>query len=102
MLRNKVTPQSQRQPTQGGPIPSIFDLATPPAKISAFCQAVLKKIIPRDFWGNSPVAQHNENTFLKKVDHFILLRRFEAMSLHETMQDMKVGVINIPPHRKKI
>ncbi|KAI2468812.1 hypothetical protein F4781DRAFT_251638 [Annulohypoxylon bovei var. microspora] len=79
MRRKKIAPQSQKQPhpAQRDPALSIFELATPVARISAFCQAVLKKIVPNDFWGNGSAAEHNENMFLKKVDHFILLRRFE-------------------------
>lgn len=70
---------------------SIFDLATPPSSISAFCQAVLKKIVPNGFWGSGSAAEHNEDLFLKNVDKFISLRRFEGMSLHEVTQGMKVS-----------
>lgn len=70
---------------------SIFGLATPPSNISAFCQAVLKKIVPSGFWGSGSIAEHNESTFLKNVDRFISLRRFEGMSLHEVTQGMKVS-----------
>ncbi|KAJ4159075.1 Telomerase reverse transcriptase [Fusarium oxysporum] len=30
---------------------SLVELATPSSQVSSFCQAVLSKIIPRDFWG---------------------------------------------------
>jgi len=60
------------------------------ASVSAFCQAVLAKIIPNDFWGCDKVQTHNQTAFLKKVDHFIRMRRFEQLSLHEVLQDLKV------------
>lgn len=93
VLQKKTTQQSQGLPlpAQSDPVSSIFDLATPAANISAFCQAVLKKIVPSGFWGSGSAAEHNETLFLKKVDHFILLRRFEGMSLHEVMQGMNVS-----------
>jgi hypothetical protein len=70
---------------------SVTDLATSPSAVSSFCQAVLKKVIPRGFWGGELIAAHNEEQFMKKVDLFISLRRFEGMSLCELTQGMKVS-----------
>lgn len=65
----------------------------PVSNISAFCQAVLSSIIPNPFWGlKDDVQNHNRATFLRHVDRFIKLRRFETISLHEVMQGMKVGM----------
>lgn len=61
------------------------------ANVSAFCRAVLRNIIPHDFWGTGDVQAHNEGTFHKNVDKFIGLRRFEALSLHEVIQGIKVN-----------
>ncbi|KAK5663294.1 hypothetical protein OQA88_3721 [Cercophora sp. LCS_1] len=69
---------------------SIVELATPISSISAFCQAVLSKIIPDGFWGKDGVQEHNKKLFLKYVNHFIHLRRFESMNLHELAQGMKI------------
>lgn len=70
---------------------SLTELATPISSVSAFCQAVLSKVIPNEFWGQaSSIQEHNKACFLKKVHHFIHLRRFESMCLHEVMQGMKV------------
>ncbi|KAK6954528.1 hypothetical protein Daesc_004495 [Daldinia eschscholtzii] len=85
---------TQLSPPQKDPVSSIFDLATPPAKVSAFCQAVLKKIVPKGFWGSGNAAQLNESIVLKKVDQFIFFRRFEGISLHEVMQHMKLTEID--------
>ncbi|PFH59674.1 hypothetical protein XA68_12026 [Ophiocordyceps unilateralis] len=70
---------------------SLVDVATPACYVSAFCQAVVSKIIPNQFWGDGDTMCHNKATFLHKVDHFIKLRRFESMSLHEISQGIKVA-----------
>jgi telomerase reverse transcriptase len=69
---------------------SMTELATPIPQVSSFCQAVLSKIIPHEFWGHGDVQAHNRGMLLKNVDRFIKLRRFETMSLHEVMQGLKV------------
>ena len=71
---------------------SLTELATPISSISAFCQAVLSKIIPNEFWGKGAAQEHNKKCFLKQIHHFIHLRRFESMNLHDVMQGMKVGL----------
>lgn len=68
---------------------SVVELSCPTACVSAFCQAVLSKMIPDNFWGREKDC-HNKIVFLRKVDHFIKLRRFEMISLHEIAQDFKV------------
>ncbi|EGO53691.1 hypothetical protein NEUTE1DRAFT_19417, partial [Neurospora tetrasperma FGSC 2508] len=77
---------------------SLLDLATPISSISAFCQAVLSKIIPNDFWGSSDSEEghpqeHNKSVFLKQIDAFIRLRRFESMTLHNLVQGMQLSSI---------
>lgn len=79
--------------TQVPPSPQynkLVEIATPSSQVSAFCQAVLSKIIPNQFWGDDDTQIHNKAMILQKIDHFIKLRRFEAMSLHEISQDLKV------------
>lgn len=73
----------------------VTALATSCIEVSSFCQAVLKKVVPREFWGHDPVASQNEQQFLKKVNKFISLRRFESMSLYELAQGMKVRLTAI-------
>lgn len=79
--------------TQVPPSPqynNLVEIATPSSQVSAFCQAVLSKIIPNQFWGDGDTQIHNKAMLLQKIDHFIKLRRFETMSLHEISQDFKV------------
>lgn len=81
--------QSQYQPSPLSTFDSVTEFACPTAHVSAFCQAVLSKIIPNGFWGEGDTMEHNKKQMRQKVDHFIKLRRFEAMSLHEIIQDFK-------------
>lgn len=70
---------------------TLMDHASSGADVSAFCHAVLRNIVPHEFWGTGDVQVHNEGIFQKNVDNFIRLRRFEALSLHEVTQGFKVN-----------
>ncbi|KAK0618360.1 hypothetical protein B0T17DRAFT_335741 [Bombardia bombarda] len=93
--RSQKNPHPSTQPVPVMKTDSIIELATPIANISAFCQGVLSKLIPNEFWGSDSTQDRNKACFLKHVDKFIHLRRFESMCLHELMQGMKVR--NIVP-----
>lgn len=71
---------------------SLTDLSVPVTSVSAFCQAVLSKIIPNEFYGLGGAQAHNRRIFLGNVDRFLKLRRFETISLHEVVQGLKVCV----------
>ncbi|KAM4059685.1 telomerase ribonucleoprotein complex - RNA binding domain-containing protein [Hirsutella rhossiliensis] len=85
---NCSTPMRTSLPSKQTP---LVDLACPASCVSAFCQAVLSKIIPNEFWGDGETLCHNKAAFLHKVHHFIKLRRFESMTLHEISQGFKVA-----------
>lgn len=70
---------------------STMDSATPAADVSAFCQAVLAKIVPNAFWGSA--ADQNKELIMQDVDRFVTMRRFESLSLHEIVQGIKVARI---------
>lgn len=92
-IESQAKRRARRYPTDTQVLPeykSLVELACPIACVSAFCQAALTKIIPDNFWGSEKNC-HNKIVFLRKVDHFIKLRRFEMISLHEIAQDFKVG-----------
>ncbi len=91
----KKKSKQSADPTPTLQFETLVELATPVASISAFCQAVLRKIIPADFWGTGDAREPNREVFLKNVDHFLRLRRFESMSLHEAAQGIKVMSITI-------
>lgn len=83
-----------RPPPNAAPVirvNSAVELATPATQVSAFCQAVLAKVIPNEIWGTGPTQLHNKAAVMKNVDHFIKIRRFESVSLHEVLQGIKVS-----------
>lgn len=68
----------------------LIEYATPSSDVSAFCRAVMSRIIPDDFWGHDKDGEHNKAVLLSRVDQFICLRRFESLTLHAVSQDLKV------------
>ena len=73
---------------------TLSSAASPASSVSAFCQAVLSKIIPDDFWGSGDIRHHNKTRVMRKIDKFIKLRQYESMSLHDVVQDVKL--VNLP------
>lgn len=69
---------------------SLTDLATPARAVSTFCQAVLSRIIPWQFWSDDTLKLGNLGLMMRKVDHFVRLRRFETMSLCELREGFTV------------
>ncbi|CAG8097164.1 unnamed protein product [Penicillium salamii] len=68
----------------------LTDYATPPSSVSAFCRAVLQKLIPRQLLGDGPEGISNYKHILRHVDRFIKMRRFETLSLHEACKGIKI------------
>ena len=68
----------------------MLDYATPTSMVSAFCQAILTKLIPPGFWGTMDL-EHNQGVLRRNIDRFIRLRRYEGLSLHEVLQGMKIS-----------
>jgi telomerase reverse transcriptase len=56
--------------------------------VSAFCRAIISKVIPQGFWGN----EHNKRVLMYWVDQFIDLRRFESLNLHQVTQNVQVYI----------
>ena len=65
-------------------------LATSPSDVSLFCRATLSKIIPDDFWGVSKDGTYNKKLIMERIDHFVHLRKFETLSLHNIVEGIKV------------
>lgn len=61
--------------------------------MSAFCRAILLKLIPNELYGIGEDAVFNRQHILKFVDTFIQMRRFESLSLHQIVQKMKMACI---------
>lgn len=82
-----VRPNSDNKPG-----PSMTEFATPIACVSAFCRAVMQKLVPNDLLGVGEDGQKNRDVILRQVDSFVRMRRFESPSLHEVAQGLKVNV----------
>ncbi|KAJ5729255.1 Telomere reverse transcriptase [Penicillium malachiteum] len=87
---NKLGAESRVQE----PKVTLTDHATPASSVSAFCRAVLLKLIPPKFFGEGPDGVLNRSIIMKHVDSFIKLRRFESLSLHEVCKGLKVASIS--------
>lgn len=83
-------PKKVREPSQTESL--IVDYAIPFANVSAFCRAVLGKLIPNDFWGQGVGGDHNREVIMHAIDRFIRLRRFESFTLHRVIQGLKVVI----------
>lgn len=81
---------------------TITDLACTSHHVSMFCHAVLSRLIPNDFWGVGEAGLINQTAFFKKISHFLALRRFENMSLHELVQGISVCCLTSPSTQKLI
>lgn len=65
---------------------SFVDMACPTAHVSAFCRAIISKVIPEAFWG----GDHNKHIVMYWVDQFVNVRRFESFTLHQVTQKIQV------------
>ncbi|KAK3075702.1 Telomerase reverse transcriptase [Teratosphaeriaceae sp. CCFEE 6253] len=68
--------------------------ASTPAEVSAFCCAALLRVFPSESWGSEAVGSHNRKLLLRNIDKFVRLRRYESMSLHAALQDVRISEVN--------
>ncbi|KAG2412542.1 hypothetical protein HFD88_010099 [Aspergillus terreus] len=73
---------------------SLTDYATRPSAVSAFCRAVLRKLIPPQFYGTGRDKTCNRDILMKHVDRFVRMRRFESLSIHEVCKGIKVACMS--------
>lgn len=86
------------QPRVRKPKLSLTDYATPASSVSAFCRAVIQRLIPRRSFGDGEHGDWNRKIVMKHVDSFIKLRRYESLSLHEVCKGLKVCFLHIDLH----
>lgn len=89
-------------PADSQPKTDLTDYAAPSASVSAFCRAVLRKLIPQPFFGVGHDGVRNRDVLHKYVDKFIRMRRFESLSLHEVCNGLKVSKGKKNIHLKSI
>ncbi|KAJ5915547.1 hypothetical protein N7466_011480 [Penicillium verhagenii] len=73
---------------------TLTDYATPASSVSAFCRAVLLRLIPLKFFGDGSDGLFNRRAIMKHIDSFIKMRRFESPSLHEVCTGLKIANIS--------
>lgn len=73
---------------------SILAYATPAAHVSAFCRAVIGRILPGNAVGVGADGEHNLRVLCGMVDQFVQMRRYESLSLHEVFQNLKINCIS--------
>lgn len=86
----QLKPQQQPKDTVPAPKYSLTDYATPASSVSAFCRAVLRKLIPPQFFGTGEDGLANKRVIFTHVDRFVRMRRFESLNLHEVCQGLKI------------
>lgn len=70
------------------------DMACPMAHVSAFCRAVVAKVIPKRLWG----GDDNRRAIMHYIDQFVNVRKFETLTLHEVTQKLQVCTSRILAH----
>ena len=68
----------------------LVDAATPLASVSAFCQSVLAKLLPKAFLGEGDDKHDNWKELMRSVDRFVRCRRFENVTLHSVCQGIRL------------
>jgi telomerase reverse transcriptase len=94
MPSNTITTTSSIRAASKASHGSIMQYATVSGQVSAFCQAVLQRLLPRDALGTGPEGEANWDVFLRWIDHFIRMRRNETLNLHVIIQDIKIGAVS--------
>ncbi|KAL1918651.1 uncharacterized protein VTP21DRAFT_2673 [Calcarisporiella thermophila] len=56
-------------------------------QVSFFLKAVVRRVIPNDFWG----CEENWNVIASAIDRFVRIRRFETISLHQVIQGFQIN-----------
>jgi telomerase reverse transcriptase len=72
---------------------SILAYATPTAHVSAFCRAVVKRVLPGNALGMGADGEHNLITLLGQIDRFVRMRRYESLTLHEVYQNLRINCV---------
>ena len=74
---------------------SLTELACSPQDVSAFCRAIIKKVIPSEIWGDGGAKLQNEKSIMHCVDRFVRMRKFESPTMLEAVEGIKVSIYSI-------
>lgn len=73
---------------------SILAHATPTAYVSAFCCAVIRRLLPGDALGVEADSEHNWSVLFAQIDHFVQMRKYESLTLHTVFQNLRINCIS--------
>lgn len=85
---------SNPSPTSHDTEASFLPHSTPSARVSAFCRAVIARLLPPSLLGHGLYGQRNLAILRRRIDEFVTMRRFESGSLHEVVQGIHIGSIS--------
>lgn len=71
---------------------SLTELACSLQSVSAFCRAIVTKVIPSEAWGVGEAKSHNEQVIMHHTDQFVRMRKFESPTLLEVVESIKVSM----------
>lgn len=82
---------------------TVLSLATPAAQVSAYCRGVVDRILLSRFWGEGPTGVYNKTRIMNEIHRFVLMRRYESMTLHDVMHNMKIANVHwlAPPDQSQ-
>ena len=69
---------------------SFLPHCTATADVAAFCKSVMKRLLPKSALGEGIEQQHNWRILLRGVDKFVHARKFETLTLHQIVEQIKV------------
>lgn len=77
---------------------NVLEQASPSSSVSAFCRAAISHVFSSELWGIGPEGDSNTRHIMTSVDRFVKLQRYESMSLHDVMQNIKTSAIHWLDH----
>lgn len=87
---HRKTSASDQRALTTGKGDSILYYATPPSDVSAFCRAVIAKLLPAKCLGAGPEGEGNRKVLSREVDLFVHMRKFESPTLHQVFQGVRI------------
>jgi len=65
--------------------------ASSAVEVSAFCRAIVSRVFPTELWGPGELGRHNTKIVLNSINHFVQMRRYESMSMHDVLQPLRMS-----------
>ena len=73
---------------------SFLSYATPTKNVVNFCKAVMRALLPVSAFGNGSNSEHNWTIFMRHLESFVRMRRFESTTLHRICQGIRINCLS--------